>query len=343
MAENLAGTMGGRDDARDLRGVAVLLLAMNRQDAERLLGRFEEHEIEEIVACAASLGSVPSEEVDKYVDAFEAGLKQGEALVGSSSQAQELIEGALPEPAAKRVMAALHGAPPPVEFWSLVPQIELELLASVLGQEHPQVAAYALSRVDSEQAASIVNLVDPKQKVDLFSRMLGAATVKERPEQLLEFYLAQELLANSEQKGDSEVQKQLAGILNRLDREEAKDLLARLAKHWPKETKELSGLIFGFEDIVFLAKEEQAKLFEAVPTETLIAALRGGEPNLVEAVLSALSGRNRRMVEMELQSNATTSDKEVLAAQRWIADLAISLAQDEKIKLPEQNLEAETE
>lgn len=326
----------GTTSLEGVRGVATLLLAMEKDDAARLLGKFDEEEIKRIANTAAELGTIANDDLGELVDLFENDLRQEPQLFGSEAEAERLVRGGVAdEAAADRILAAVRGELPPVELWTRLPELPPERIAATLRSEHPQVIAFALSQFDAEQAAEVIGLIAPEMRQNIFDKMIDIGVVTERSTQLLEFHLAKELLATDADEEDSGMHARMAGIMNRLDRTEVDEMLGHFDAIRPKAAKTLRGLIFSFEDIVQLADGDRKILFEAVPTERIIIALREAPEDLVAAALSSLTGRSRRMVEMELQSAASVPEKEISDARRWVADLAVELAQDDKIKLQE--------
>lgn len=324
-----------------VRGVATLLLAMDKEDAARLLGRFDEDEIGRIASTTAELGAIARQRLGEIIDIFELDLKQEPGLVGSELEAERLIEAAVSEEAAGRIMASVRGDIPPVEFWGRLPALPPDRISATLSKEHPQVVAFALSRLDPEQAALVIAQFDHATRQRIFDDMIDIGTVTDRAVQLLEFHLAKQLLATTDDDENSGMHAKMAGIMNRLDRDEVDELLVHFDAIRPKAAKALRGLIFSFDDVANLSQAHCKILFEAVPSERIILALRGAPEVLVNAALDSLTGRSRRMVEMELQSSSPLPEKDVEEAQRWIADLAIDLAQDGKIELsPDGSVEA---
>ncbi|MGI9478575.1 MAG: FliG C-terminal domain-containing protein [Hyphomicrobiaceae bacterium] len=328
----------GTTSLEGVRGVATLLLAMDKDDAARLLGKFDEDEIKRIANTAAELGTIANQDLGHLVDLFENDLRQEPELRGSEAEAEALIRGGVvDEAAADRILAAVRGELPPVELWTRLPELPPERIAATLEVEHPQVIAFALSQFDAEQAAEVIGMFAPEKRQLIFDKMIDIGIVTERSTQLLEFHLAKELLATDADEEDSGMHARMAGIMNRLDRTEVDEMLGHFDAIRPKAAKALRGLIFSFDDIVTLSDGDKKILFEAVPTERIIVALREASEELTAAALSSLTGRSRRMVEMELQSAASVPEKEISDARRWIADLAVELAQDDKIKLQEED------
>ncbi len=314
-----------------------MLLAMDKDDAARLLGKFDEEEIKRIANTAAELGTIASRDLGELVDLFESDLRQEPELVGSEFEAERLVRDGVSDEAANRILASVRGELPPVELWNKLPELPPERIVATLASEHPQVIAFALSQFESEQAAQVIALFDQEMRQNIFDKMIDIGLVTSRSTQLLEFHLAKELLATGGDDEDSGMHARMAGIMNRLDRTEVDEMLGHFDAIRPKAAKALRGLIFSFEDVAQLADADKKTLFEAVPTERIIVALRDAPEDLTAAALSSLTGRSRRMVEMELQSASAVPEKDISDARRWIADLAVDLAQDGKIKLQEED------
>ena len=79
-------------------------------------------------------------------------------------------------------------------------------------------------------------------------------------------------------------------------------------------------------------------MFDEVPSDRVVMALREAAPELKELVLQSLSPRSRRLVEAELSTAVKVTSKTVHAAKRAIASLAMDLAERSIIRLrPGQN------
>lgn len=313
--------------------VAALLLAMERPAAARLLKHFEDEEIRMIVRSAATLGTVTREQLGDLVDRLESELGEGPNVVGSQKEALALIHSALPEDQLESVLAAMDDSPIRVDIWSRLPGLDTEQVTETVLNQHLQVAAFILSRVDTELASTILASADRDTRRELLDRMLDTGKVKDRPTRLLEQFLSETLVADGSDGDSSNVHAHVAGILNRLDRDEVDEIVEAMSVLRPREAERIRKQIFNFSDICVLTDQARAKLFEGVPPEKLVLALAGADEGLVDAALGSLTARARRMIEMELQSLRGASRKDVEAAQRWIADLAIGMARDGRIEL----------
>jgi flagellar motor switch protein FliG len=111
-----------------------------------------------------------------------------------------------------------------------------------------------------------------------------------------------------------------------MDRQQMDEALTSLAEARPKSVEILKGLLFTFDDIVKLQPRARTTLFDAVPNDRLVLALKGTEAEFRTVVLSALSARVRRMVEHELNGGEPAAQRDVMEARRSITDLAMDMA-----------------
>ncbi len=318
--------MTGRDK------VAALLLAMGKPLATRILKHFDEEEMRTLVKSAAELGTVPRPVLDGIIDEFSHKLAEGADLQGTVGEAEKLLSGILPPEQLAAIMSDLR-ADDKRSVWPRLSQMPDTPIAQYLMKEHPQVAAYVLSKASPVCAASVLELMPNELRKDLMRRMLTIKHVLDVPAQILEKALKDELLYAVGARGGQDVHARLADIINRMKREHMDEAFQALNEYRPKEAEKVKALLFTFDDIIKLRPADVAKLFDQVPTERVIVALKGAEPRLANLILSSLGARARRMIEQELESGATPSGRDIHKARRTIADLALELADRGAIEL----------
>ena len=112
-----------------------------------------------------------------------------------------------------------------------------------------------------------------------------------------------------------------------------------LAETRPKSAEILKGLLFTFDDIIKLTPRNRTALFDKVPTDKAVLALKGTEASFRETILQSLATRVRRMVEQELASGQPATQREVTEARRTITDLALEMAGRGEIEIKTDNEE----
>lgn len=316
------------DRLRDMTGVdkaTALLLAMGKPLADRIVKQFESEELKAVARSASMLGAVEPKVVDRIVDELVDGLKSGADLVGTSYQAEQLLSGVVPDEEAVELLAGFGGRSTKAVWPRLSKTPEINV-AQFLAKEHPQVGAYVLSKVSPEMAAAVVGQMPAQMRNELMRRMLTIKPVTDEAASLLEQTLAANLLSGVTRSSGANLQARLADILNKLDKSHMDDVLESLEEYRPKEAAIVKGLLFTFEDIVKLTPEGRSRLFDEASTEQTVMALKGAAPEIVEVALNAVSARAKRMIEQELSGGIPALKKDILKAQREIADMALEMA-----------------
>ena len=218
-------------------------------------------------------------------------------------------------------------------MWERLSSIPEATLAGYLTKEHPQLSALVLTKLSPSCAAKVIGLLPRDLRNSLMRRMVNLRTVPEPTTRILEKALHDELLVNVGRSSKADTNARIAEIINKMEREQMEDVLGSLAEVRPKEAEALRGMLFSFEDIIKLDSKARMLLFDKVPTERVVLALKGTEGEFRDIVLSSLASRARRMVESELANSGATSLREVTKARRLIADLVLEMVQRGEIEL----------
>jgi len=318
-----------------LRGpdkVAALLLAMGRPLAGRLLKHFDPEELKLITRSVAGLGTVPMHSIEGIIEEFAGQFLNGGDLMGSANEVEQLLTGVLSASQIAEVMADVNsGSAQPM--WQRLSTIPDNVFANYLLKEHPQTAALILSKVSPSCAAKAMTLFPRERRNALMRRMLSISSVTDAAMRVLESTLREDLLMKASRNNGDDQNARMADIINKMDREQMEDVLQSLAETRPKTAETLRGLLFTFDDLIKLPPRTRMALFESIPTERVVLALKGADDEIKDAILSSLTGRARRMVEQELASSEPASQRDVVKARRAIADTALSMAEKGEIEL----------
>lgn len=321
--------------ARTLRGpekVAALLLAMGKTAAGKLLKHFDEDELKLIAASAAKLGMVPGSMLDDIVNEFSLRCQAGSNLEGNAGEIEKLLSGIVPADKLLEIMSQVRGQSHQA-VWPKLSASAPPAIAQYLSKEHPQGAAYVLAKASPACAAGVTAVMPADLRDEVMRRMVSIANVTPTALRILETTLNDELLVAAQRDSGPDIHARMADIINKMEREQMDGVLQSLLQHRPKEAKIVKGLLFTFEDITRITTEARLKLFDQVPPERLIVALKNCEPQLKELILSAVAARSRRMIESELQTGVPSSQKDIVKTRRAIADLALEMAERGELEI----------
>ena len=101
----------------------------------------------------------------------------------------------------------------------------------------------------------------------------------------------------------------------------------------PNEAKLVMKMLFSFDDLPRLSLRARATLFDKLPTEVVVLALRGTDAEFRDVVLSAMASRSRRLVEAELATPFTPLPRDIAKARQQIVDLVLKMAQSNEIEI----------
>jgi flagellar motor switch protein FliG len=312
--------------------VAALLLAMGKPLAGRLLKHFDADELKQITRCVAELGVVGVPTLEVLIEEFAGQFLKGVDLLGSAAEVEQLLAGVMTPEQIADVMSDVTGNSNS-SVWERLSGVSEAIFAAYLIKEHPQTAALILSKVTPACAAKVMGQLPRDLRNQVMRRMLSFAPVTERAIRILESTLQQDLILNASRKQSADPNARMADIINKMERDQMEDVLQSLAEVRPKAAETLRSLLFTFDDLIKLPPRSRMVLFDKIPTDQVVIALKGTDQAFRDAILSALAARARRVVESELQNGGPASQRDVLKARRMIADFALEMSERGELEL----------
>ena len=324
-----------RPPATELRGVdkvTALLLTMGKPLADRIVKQLDNREIRLVAISASRLPPISPDLVDRLIDELSSMLDTPEQLMGSTDDAQKLISGAVNDEQVSEIMSEVKGTSSD-RVWSKIGDVPDDKLTAYISNERPQIAAVILSRLDTAKASAVMELLSRDQRADLSRRLLQLKPIGDNALRLIADRLAQELFAEDNAAPESDRHARLAAILNKLERIQIVEVLKGLDAAVPDDARRVREHVFCFEDVAMMTPEHRALLFDAVPSERTVMAMRGVDQSLGDLIMQSISPRARRIVEAELSSPAKVPRKSIVQAQLAIAELAQTMAAKSMIRL----------
>ncbi len=305
---------------------------MGKPLASRLLRQFDTDELKQITRSIAQLGTVPIPTLEALVEEFAGQFANGVDLLGSPDEVQQMLDGVLPPEQIADVMSDVTGNSNHA-MWERLSNVPEAVFAGFLVNEHPQTAAFIVSKISPACAAKVIGQLPRELRNEIMRRMLSIGPVTEAAVRIIQGQLQEDLLSNVSRHVGSDQNARMADIINKLDRDHMEDVMQSLAAARPKTADVLRKLMFTFDDIVKLQSKARSVLFDKIPTELVVLALKGTDAAFRDSILSSLATRARRIVDSELASGGPALQRDVLKARRTIADTALELASGGEIEL----------
>ena len=237
----------GRDSV--YRRVAKFLLIIGVDEAAKILPHLTEEQTEKIIPEIASIRSVSPEETRQILEEFETLLKNAREG-GGIDTAREILKKAYGEKKAKELID--KSVPFPLEKpFEYLNDIDNERINLLLKEESVQVKALILSHLNPKKAASVINLMDSKEKSEVAFRLLKLEPVSpEVIKNLDEILHKKVLLQNSQRTNSLDGKKILAEILKKMSFSTENSILSKISTEEPSLANDLRERLFTVDDVV---------------------------------------------------------------------------------------------
>jgi flagellar motor switch protein FliG len=329
--------------ARPLTGaqkVAALLLCMGKPMAGRLLRHFDEIETRDVVRAAAQLGTVSRTTVELLIDEFSEDFSAGADLQGNVGEVQQLLNEALPAEKAADILSDVFGSSNS-GLWERLTSLPDVSIAAFLQAEHPQTSAFMLSKIGSGHAAAVLSRLPRELRNDILRRMIALGPVSDEALRIVETAIQSRLMNTAGRGSGKDTCARVAEIVNQFEPADVEDVIQSLSEQRPTDAAALKKMLFSFDDLLRLSARARSVVFDGLPTDVIVLALRGTDSSFRDAVLSSMASRARRLVESELSSGASAPQRDVIKARRAIVDTVLKMAQRNEIELsPSDDSEA---
>ena len=237
----------GRDSV--YRRVAKFLLIIGVDEAAKILPHLTEEQTEKIIPEIASIRSVSPEETRQILEEFETLLKNAREG-GGIDTAREILKKAYGEKKAKELID--KSVPFPLEKpFEYLNDIDNERINLLLKEESVQVKALILSHLNPKKAASVINLMDSKEKSEVAFRLLKLEPVSPEVIKNLDEVLHKKvLLQNSQRTNSLDGKKILAEILKKMSFSTENSILSKISTEEPSLANDLRERLFTVDDVL---------------------------------------------------------------------------------------------
>lgn len=296
--------------------VAIIMLAVGKTHAAKLLERFDEDEQKDIVRAMMGMGLVSGDMVERLLTSFVNRLQSSDVF-GSVAQAEQILLSAMPPERVRALMEELRGATGR-SIWEKLQSVPDAQVAAFLGAESPQTAAFVLTRLPPAQAARVLQQLPRPLAEDIVKRILNLTPVAKPVVDDVERVLRTEFLTNVGQNRMSDHHGLVAEIFNHLDHELESVMFASLDREMPESSERVRSLMFTFADLKSIDDTGIQLLMQELPPGVLPLALKGAAPEMMDLFLRNMAERAARMLREEINGMPKVRLRDVEDARRQV-------------------------
>ncbi len=320
--------------AVELSGVenaAVMVMLLQEEQASRLLAQMEPEELRQIGQKMCELGEIGPEIIAAAIIGFVDRMEQyGLSAHGRVKHVRKLMSGAVGELRADHLMMAIEPEKP-----GSVPALELahwlmpDVIAQLIGAEHPQAIAVLLVQLDPEVAAKVMHKLPESTQAEIVHRIATLGPVAPSAIALLNDLLARRI---EECHGQSVLKiggpKEAAEIINNAVKSFEQRVMPEITKRDKMLARAIESEMFKFEHLYALDGQSIGALLREVESEMLVDALKGIPEEERAPFFGAMSSRAADGIKDLIADRSRLKKEEVVAAQRAIVGIARRLASE---------------
>ncbi len=314
------------------RKAAILVSALGPQRAGEVLKNLTDDELEQITLEIASLGTVrPSERDAVLVECRKTMAAQDFVTSGDFESARKMLEEALGTERALEILTRLQGNLHEIPF-EFIKDADPNQICNFIQNEHPQTIALILAHLEPDVAATILSALPEALRASVVIRIATmdrtAPEVVKEIERTLERKLASVFTEGFTFAGGV---KDIAEVLNRVDRGTEKRIFAELEEREPELADEIKKLMFVFEDIVLVDDAGIQKALREIDNRDLALALKMASDEVQEKVFKNLSTRAREYIKEEMEFMGPVRVRQVEEAQQKIVAVLRRLEEADEV------------
>lgn len=310
--------------------LACFFVMLGPERAAHLLQTFRADEIEDICRNIAEFHLVP-EEIQKRVSEEFAELlaHSGNAVLGGASFAQATLSRVKGDFNSSDFLNRLAPLEDTGQMRQSLEEIPSTLIFKFIREEQPQTIAYVLNFLSAERAAEIIGLLGDEAREDVLERVgLMEEVSLEHIQKLIAAMRRRVAVKSGDSPRASEGLNLVASLLNAIDREQSKKLVASLSQRNPVLGQAIQRKMFSFEDLGRLSPRDHQRIMREIESKDLVVALKGATVRLQGILLQAVSKRAAETIREEMEMLGPVRRKEVDDAQDRIIQ-AVRMLEDE--------------
>ncbi len=296
---------------------AILLACLGPQAASRVLSSMRDDEIDQLTLDLSSLGAIDADVREAVMEEFHQMMLANRYVTqGGLEFARGLLEQALGEERAMEILGRLQSSLQEIPF-EFLKKADPGQICTFIQDEHPQTIALILAHLDPQISAIVISALPQDVRSDVIIRV---ATMDRTPpeivrevERVLERKMASVFSQGFTFAGGV---KEVAEILNRIERGAEKSIMADLEERDPELADEISRLMFTFDDMIHVEDSGIQKALREIEQRELALALKTANENVAEKIFRNLSQRAREMIEEEMEFMGPVRLRNVEEAQQ---------------------------
>lgn len=297
---------------------AILLSALGPTTTKLIFKHMKDNDVKRMINSMSTISKSPIWMVKRVLEEFYSSINEDSELLFSENKGRDFILGTLGEDRAKQLLGQIVdvGTNNTLESLELV---DTRTLANFLINEHPQTIALICAHLPVEKKVDVLRKLPEGLQAEVVLRVANLDFVSPELIAQLDDVLKTELSTlgsiDTQQLGGVEP---IADMLNLMDKNSEKNIMARVEEKDPELAEEIRKLMFVFEDVVFVDDRGIQELLKIVDNTKLVIALKTAPDEVKSKLFKNMSNRAATLLKEDLDAMGPTKISDVEKAQQEI-------------------------
>lgn len=315
--------------------LATFLVVIGPEAAANVLKQFDEPEIELLCREMSNISIVSEATQKAALEEFASVVAQSaNSALGGLAYAQRTLEIAKGDYKASAIMGRVGPVGTSVEVIREISEMEGRQIFNLIKHEQPQTISFVLSYLDGPKAAEVFGLLGPDLREEVVERL---GTIESTSLDLVG-KIARSLGKHFDTKVRPAFHRSggvraVADLLNQLEKDMSKNLLARLEERNAQLGAAIRKKLFSFEDLGRLLPPDLQRVLREVDSSSLAVSMKSASESLREKIFSAISKRAAESLKEEIEMLGPVRLKDVEAGQDSIIQVVRRLEEEGQITL----------
>jgi flagellar motor switch protein FliG len=315
--------------------LAVFLICIGPEAAADVLKQFDDTEVELLCREMSGFPMIPESVQKQALEEFSGVVAAStNSALGGLAYAQRTLEIAKGDYKASSIIGRVGPVGTSVDIISEIAEMEGRQIFNLIKHEQPQTIAFILSYLDPNKSAEVFALLSPDLREEVVERL---GTIESTSLELVN-----KIVRSLGRHFDRKVRpafhhsggvRAVAGLLNSLEKEMSKNLLARIEERNATLGAAIRKKLFSFEDLNRLAVADLQRVLREVDSGNLAIAMKSASEALRGKLLAGLSKRAAEALKEEMELLGPVRLKDVEAAQDVIIQAVRKLEEEGQISL----------
>jgi flagellar motor switch protein FliG len=322
--------------------LAVFLICVGPDAAADVLRSLDDATIEVLCREMSTFPMIPEAVQKLAMEEFGTICAQSvNSSLGGLPYAQRTLEIAKGDYKASAIIGRVGPVGTSVDVIKDISEMEGRQIYNLIKAEQPQTISFLLSYLDTPKATEVFTLLSPELREEVVERL---GTIESTS-----LDLVSKIVRSLGKHFDTKVRpafhrsggvRSVADLLNQLDKEMSKNLLARLEERNAQLGAAIRKKMFSFEDLSRLQPADLQRVLREVDSANLATSMKSASEALRERIYASISKRAAESLREEIDLLGPVRLKDVETAQEAIIQVVRRLEEEGSITLESEGSES---